>query len=88
MPENTERRKKKVAPIVVTVLVILYAAPLIVVAVLGLAGMLELGAGLAPVLVVLLYMVAGGAVIGGVLLALRQRLNEIDGGEEEDARKY
>ena len=28
------------------------------------------------------------AVIVGVLLALGQRLKEIDGGEEEDARKY
>ena len=34
---------------------------------------------------------AGGvfvAIIVGVLLALSQRLKEIDGGEEEDARKY
>lgn len=28
------------------------------------------------------------AVVGGVLIALRQRLKEIDGGEEEDAKKY
>lgn len=28
------------------------------------------------------------AIIVGVLLALFQRLKEIDGGEEEDARKY
>ena len=28
------------------------------------------------------------AVIVGVLLALGQRLKEIDGGEEEDAKKY
>ena len=28
------------------------------------------------------------AIIVGVLLALGQRLKEIDGGEEEDARKY
>ena len=28
------------------------------------------------------------ALIVGVLLALSQRLKEIDGGEEEDARKY
>ena len=34
---------------------------------------------------------AGGiflAIIVGVLLALRQRLKEIDSGEEEDAQKY
>lgn len=28
------------------------------------------------------------AIIAGVLLALRQRLKEIDGGEEEDAKQY
>ena len=28
------------------------------------------------------------AIVVGVLLALSQRLKEIDGGEEEDARKY
>ena len=28
------------------------------------------------------------AVIVGVILALRQRLKEIEGGEEEDAKKY
>lgn len=28
------------------------------------------------------------AIIAGVLLALGQRLKEIDGGEEENARKY
>ena len=28
------------------------------------------------------------AIIVGVLLALRQRLREIDGGEEEDAKRY
>ena len=28
------------------------------------------------------------AVIAGVLLALRQRLREIDGGEEDDAAQY
>jgi len=37
---------------------------------------------------VLLYGLAFLAVIVGVLIALRQRLKEIEGGEEEDARKY
>jgi len=30
----------------------------------------------------------GGGVVAGVFMALRQRLREIDGGEEEDAQKY
>lgn len=36
-------------------------------------------------------LICGGwiaAVLVGVALALRQRLKEIEGGEEEDARKY
>ena len=36
----------------------------------------------------MVYGVLGGAVVAGVLLALRQRLREIDGGEEDDARQY
>lgn len=88
MRGNTERRKKKIAPIVVTVLVVLYMVPVIAVAVLSMAGLLEIGGGPMPVLFVLLYVVVGAAVIGGVLLAMRQRLREIDGGEEEDASQY
>jgi hypothetical protein len=30
----------------------------------------------------------GGAVVVGVILALNQRLREIDGGEEEEASQY
>ncbi len=79
--------KKKIAPIVVAVLVVLYVGPMV--------GMLAMTAGLvdgagagaiAPFL--LLYAFAGGAVIVGVLWAMAQRLQEIDGGEEEDAKKY
>lgn len=35
-----------------------------------------------------LYLLILLAVIGGILLALRQRLREIDRGEEEEAKKY
>ena len=40
--------------------------------------------------VMLLLIYAGGivAVIFGVIAALNQRLREIEGGEEEEARKY
>lgn len=37
---------------------------------------------------VLCYAIVGAAIIGGILLALRQRLREIDKGEEEDAAQY
>ena len=88
MQNSTDRRKKKVAPIVVAILVILYILPAVSVAVLAMMGIIEMGVGPAPVLFILLYLLIGAAVIGGVLAAMRQRLREIDGGEEEDARKY
>lgn len=88
MQRSTDRNQKKVAPIVVTILVILYILPIVAVAILAMAGAIEMGSGAMPVLFILLYLVIGAAVIGGILLALRQRLREIDGGEEEDARKY
>ena len=81
------RSKKKIAPVVVAVLVVLYVGPMI--------GMLAMAAGLvgaeggqAVVPFLLLYAFAGGAVIVGVLYAMAQRLREIDGGEEDEARKY
>ena len=37
---------------------------------------------------VLCYAIVGTAIIAGILLALRQRLREIDRGEEEDASQY
>ena len=48
----------------------------------------EMGGMLFAVMVLLLY--AGGiiAVIFGVLAALKQRLEELEGGEEEEAKKY
>ena len=79
--------RKKIAPIVVAVLVVLYVGPMV--------GMVAYAAGLLgaqgdwgvlPFL--LLYAAVGGAVIVGVLHAMTQRLMEIDGGEEDEARKY
>ena len=85
MRNNT---KKKIAPIVVAVLVVAYVGPLV--------ALMAYAAGLlgaqpearAALRFVLLYLVAGGAVIIGVVAAMRQRLREIDGGEEDEARKY
>ena len=42
----------------------------------------------AAALLLALYGVLGGAAVIGVVLALRQRLREIDGGEEDDAAQY
>lgn len=78
--------KKKIAPIVITVLVVLYMLPLVALALMALAGVWQ--EGLAAVPFLLLYLLLGGAVIFGVIKALLQRLDEIDGGEEEEASRY
>lgn len=78
--------KKKIAPIIITAAVVLYVAPLILMVLAAIGGMgAEAGIALP---IVLLYAVLGGAVIIGVIRALLQRLDEIDGGEEEDASQY
>ena len=84
MQQNT---KTKIAPVVVAAAVVLYVGPLVAMAAYA-AGLLgaEGGWGILPLL--LLYAVAGGAVIVGVLYAAAQRLREIDGGEEDEASKY
>lgn len=85
MRNNT---KKKIAPIVVTVLVVAYVGSLValVAYAAGLLGAQPEARAALPFL--LLYLAAGGAVILGVVAAMRQRLREIDGGEEDEARKY
>lgn len=79
--------KKKIAPIVMTVLVIAYIAPLMVFMLYAM-GLLGGGEEIAVMFPLLCWLIVGGAVIVGVLRALGQRLREIDGGEEEDASQY
>lgn len=79
--------KKKIAPIVITAAVVLYMIPLVLLG-LSAAGFTG-GQGIPGVSLLLLgYAVLGGAVIVGVVRALLQRLDEIDGGEEEEASQY
>ena len=79
--------KKKIAPIAVTVLVILYVAPLMG-TVLSFAGLLDGADGVRLTFPLLCWLIVGGAVIAGVIRAMNQRLREIDEGEEEDAKQY
>jgi len=44
--------------------------------------------GVAVMFPLLCWLIVGGAVIVGVVKALLQRLNEIDGGEEDEAGRY
>lgn len=84
MQKNT---KKKIAPIVVAVLVVAYVGPLVGMVAYA-AGLLGAEGGWGVLSFLLLYALAGGAVIIGVLYAASQRLREIDGGEEDEASKY
>lgn len=83
--------KKKIAPVIVTAAVVLYIGPLIL-ALLAAMGVLfgagEPGLSLFALVFLAAYLVLGGAVIFGVIRALLQRLDEIDGGEEEEASQY
>lgn len=79
--------KKKIAPIIMTVLVIAYVAPLMVI-VLGAMGLFSGGETVNVMFPLLCWLIVGGAVIAGAVKALRERLREIDEGEEEDASQY
>lgn len=78
--------KKKIAPIAVAAVAVLLLAGVLLWMVLPLLrltwGASEVTAFLAVYAVIVL------AVMGGIIAALCQRLREIKGGEEEDARKY
>lgn len=79
--------RKKIAPVVIAVLVVAYIAPLLAMVAYA-AGLLGAEGGWGVVPFLLLYAAVGGAVIVGVLTAMTQRLREIDGGEEDEASKY
>ena len=84
--QNDTKKRKKIAPVIcagVVIALLLVYLMIFLYPVLG----AEVGDGLA-VIILIACALAILAVIGGVILALRQRLKEIEGGEEEDARKY
>lgn len=88
MRSNT---KKKIAPVVAAIVVVAALLPilLMMLGIIGLAGGEAEGAMLVVTLPVLgIYILAVGAIIVGVVIAMYQRLKEIDGGEEDEARKY
>ena len=84
MSENKEKKKR--ASILSAVVIIALLAVFVGCILFPLIS--EMGGMVFAVVILLLY--AGGilAVICGILAALKQRLDEIEGGEEEEARKY
>ena len=88
MPNNSDRRKKRIGSIMAALFVLFYVLPLVIGSVFAAVAFIRGGECLAAILFLLIYGVLGGAVVIGVLLALRQRLKEIKGGEEDDAAQY
>ena len=88
MPGSSDRRRKRIGSIIAAVFVLFYVLPLVIGSIFAAVAFIRDGECFAAVLFLLIYGVMGGAVLIGVVLALRQRLQEIEGGEEDDAAQY
>jgi len=86
MPNATDRRRKKRAPILCAAVLVLLLGVFLGMVLLPLLWMGRDTAGVVTIL--LIYALAVAAVMAGVLAALRQRLREIDKGEEDEAKQY
>ena len=80
--------KKRRGAMLSALVVLLWLAGLVAVVIFAAAEAAREGAIGAGALLVLLYGTLGGAAMVGILIALRQRLQEIEGGEEDDAAQY
>lgn len=86
MHENIDKKRRKKAPIICTVVLISILAAWLAFIVYPLL-MMGMGEAMA-MCILILYALMIIAVIVGILFALRQRLCEIENGEEEEAKKY
>ena len=84
--QNDIKKSKKKVPIICAAVVIAFLGIFLATILFPLIGEV-MGKGLA----VGLLLIYGGVIVAaivGVVAALRQRLQEIEGGEEEDAKQY
>ena len=92
MPNSTDpKRPSRITPVFVAVWFVAVCVIAVVFLIVGsiLLAFLAMGGANAFALgFMALYVLAGAAVIGGVIAATIQRLHEISGGEEEDAKRY
>ena len=85
---NSSDVKKRRGALLSALVVLLWLTGLVTVVVFAAMEAARDGAIGAGALLVLLYGTLGGAAMVGILIALRQRLREIEGGEEDDAAQY
>ena len=86
MQANTEKKRKKVAPVVCALIAMAFFAVYLAIFIYPI--LCESMEELAVKLILAVYAAITAAAIIGVGAALVQRLREIDGGEEEAAKKY
>ena len=86
MPNDTNLNKKKKAPIICAVVMIGLLGILLGIMIYPLFN--ESHGELAKIGIIIVYALLIVAIIVGVLIALKQRLKEIESGEEENAKKY
>ena len=87
MPSSSDGKRRRGA-LLSALVVLLWLAGLVAVVIFAAVEAAREGAMGAGALLVLLYGTLGSAAMVGVLIALRQRLREIEGGEEDDAAQY
>jgi fatty acid desaturase len=73
----SEHDKKKIAPIVITIIVVLYYILYFTLVIFAVPGILTIIFGIVPLL-----------LAGLMIYVCVQRMKEIDGGEEDDLSKY
>lgn len=85
MRDSSRRKRKWLAPLVCAAVVLVFLGALLILPAVSLS---SAGGDVIALLAVALYVLPIAAVVVGVVIALVQRLREIKGGEEEDAKKY
>lgn len=79
---KNDKTTKMVAPIIITILFCMLMIGIMIPASMAVAG------GKAPLVAIILAVVIPLGAVFGILMALKQRMKEIKGGEEDVARKY
>ncbi len=86
MQSNSDKKSKRIAPLACAAVILVFLGVILGVL---LFPLLDIGSeGSAAVVILVLYALVILAMMVGLLIALRQRLREIDGGEEDDASQY